>query len=164
MFKCEKHPIRKRPNSCQDCQRELEEANKQLNNKEVISEKEIERNIEKQIKEEIIDDKIDYDELYNKLEDLVRIKIKDSFDKCYKEFEYKIKSLSDIKYEHLDVPLRIFNTSLLNKLEKEGWCYKELLRGDIAKMCAYKEDVVVLVRIVSHKWPPKPNFKEKNNG
>ncbi|MDY0197617.1 MAG: hypothetical protein RBR68_07365 [Tenuifilaceae bacterium] len=161
MFKCEKHPVRKRPKTCPDCQRELEEANNQLNNKDIVSEEEIEDSIVEQIKEEIIDNKIDYEKLYDKIEDLIRNKIKECYDKHYKEFEYKIKSLSDIKYEHLDIPLRVFNSHLLSKLEKDGWCYKELLYGDKAKICAYKEDVVILIRVVSHKWPPKPDFKEK---
>ena len=160
MFVCTKHPIRKRK-TCPDCQKELKEASSQSNNTSIISKEEMEDNIINQLREEIVEDKIDYDKLFLKVEDLIKNNIKECYSKYQKEFEYKIRDLAELQYEHLEIPLKLFNNKLLYKLEKEGWGYKELFRGECARISAFKEDTVLLIRIKSNKWPHKPDFKEK---
>jgi len=75
-----------------------------------------------------------------------------------KSYGYKLKEMAEIKQEHLFVPLSKFNMALWNKLEKDGWGYRDCFKGEIAKVSGHTTDVVVLVRYQNPKWPKKPEF------
>lgn len=96
------------------------------------------------------------DELREKINEVV----KDIFDKAVTKFKNEIKSFSNIQYEHLNVPLNYFNISLMDKLQKEGWGFKEILKGDAAKISGFKTDTVLFVRVKNDKWPEMPTFDD----
>lgn len=205
MFKCEKHPIRKRWKDCPDCQREAAEANNTPNvtttiNKEddgfeapiskpkiaiqesvIVKEKpkeEVKKKVKDNTNKEIIKD-VDNELLpiikkeINKLtptlldeyineefKDKINKIVSDIYKKAYEKFISEIKSVSHLQYEHLALPMSYFNLTLMNKLQKEGWGFKEILRGDAARISGFKVDSVIFVRIKNEKWPKAPTLKE----
>lgn len=83
------------------------------------------------------------------------------FSQALESFMARIRPLSDVQYEHLDIPFDSFNVALMYKLEKEGWCYKDVYRGSCAVASGFKEDTVIMTRVKNSKWPAKPDFKKK---
>lgn len=93
------------------------------------------------------------------IEEKISNSIQEAFNKYFKIYEQKLHEISNIQYEHFDIPLRKFNSKLMYKLEKDGWCYKDMFRGDVAKNSGFKEDVVVFVRVKNSKNKPKPEIE-----
>lgn len=230
MFVCKTHPLRKRPNSCPDCKRELEEkqnkppeeviikdtgneSNKEINPavekilkpnsaiteddntpnlpkprkivieesvkpKEVTEEVKVKKKSKESINKEIIKDidneilpiiKKEINKLTpNLLDEYINEEFKDKIDKivsdiykkAYDKFISEIKSISHVQYEHLTLPMSYFNLTLMNKLQKDGWGFKEILRGDAAKISGFKVDSVIFVRVKNEKWSKAPTLKE----
>ena len=98
------------------------------------------------------------------VDDEFKLKIKEvvqkMFDTALEKFRIETKSLSKVQYEHLNVPISYFNIDLLNRLQKEGWCFKEMLRGDLVKICGLKGESVIFTRVKSNEWPKAPTLKE----
>lgn len=155
-MKCNKHPqykgIRRPKVDCEGCWKVYNELHK---DKEENKAEELAEETKETI--DIIPQSAPLD-LSKDVEKEIEVKIRDVFDSLFKEFKLSIKDLLTIKYEHINVPLRLFNMKLLNSLEKDGWGYKDIYRGELAKTAGLKEDSVVLIRVKSDKWPEKPKF------
>jgi hypothetical protein len=57
------------------------------------------------------------------------------------------KAMKSIRYEHLHIPMSEFTIAKMNAFEKDGWAFKDCLRGDITRSYGLKVDTVVLTRI-----------------
>lgn len=164
---CEKHPIRKRK-ECPDCQVELNSPKGILDDPRIIDKVKKQEVILNNIKEKkkIQEDKviitstpIGENEFYKEFiksyinESLSQIPedIKSSIDLYFEERLKKIKqeinSITTVKYEYKFVPEASFRISDLDTEAKNGWRFKEILRGDIIKTYGLKEPSVLFERI-----------------
>jgi hypothetical protein len=81
-----------------------------------------------------------------------------AFQTALVNFQTKIKPIANIQYEHLTIPVSTFNMNLLAKLQIEGWGYRDMLRGETARISGCKGDSVILVRVKNEKWPKVPQY------
>lgn len=174
---CGKHKQRKRPSSCNACKAELEQKditklgikehiNTNLVNidkaEEVINSIKEKKKREDKIQEdkiEIISTPTGENEFYKEFiksyinESLSQIPedIKSSIDLYFEERLKKIKqeinSITTVKYEYKFVHEASFRISDLDTEAKNGWRFKEILRGDIIKTYGLKEPSVLFERI-----------------
>lgn len=83
----------------------------------------------------------------------------EAMEKAIESYKYKAKEFSDVKHEHLAIPLGLFRVAMFDKLSQEGWKMVQTFTGEVAKVSQFKTDVVIFTRVKSDKWPKAPEFK-----
>lgn len=81
--------------------------------------------------------------------------------KVYEKYMEKIYALSDVLWEHLEVPDTIFTLQLLYDLEREGWKWCQLYDELWNKASGLNQPRHhLLQRVKNSKWPAKPDLSK----
>ena len=180
---CEKHKIRKRPNSCTDCAEEIGSVNNEILVEKVEVESIKEEMVSetpistigitgKIIKKSFLNDgdinipsTINLDEYYeSKAKEYVK-QIEDIFHDKMIELKKEVAALFKIRYEHLDIPLTIFNLKMLDQISKDGWQLTHILTKDAARVSGLKDDSAIVKRIITpENKKTLDEWKEKIKG
>lgn len=179
---CEKHKLRKRYDSCPECQAELKAKKEVIKApKSTIKEAVIVQpspTIAEPIEQPVDVNKALKDAISDYIKKEVRKQISaiadeliteeartnarktahEAMDKAVDAYKYRIRELSDVQYEHLAVPVSVFRVSLLTKLTGEGWKMVQTFSGEVARVSGYKTDVVIFTRVKNEKWPEAPKY------
>ncbi len=83
----------------------------------------------------------------------------EAMDKAIESYRFRVKELSEVKYENIAIPLNQFRVAMMDKLTNEGWKMGQTFTGEVAKVSLFKTDVVIFTRVMNDKWPKAPEFK-----
>jgi hypothetical protein len=167
---CSKHPVRKRKD-CPECfpdienliadtTKELEEISEEVEKiEEVVINKaapEIEvvpdPILEQEVKFVEAPAAFDLDGYLEFKEKEYLKKINDAFAIKFKEMQKEVSHLLKIKYDHIDIPLTVFNMKVMDTLSRDGWKLVHILTKEVAKVSGLREDSAVMQRVVSAEW------------
>lgn len=172
---CTKHPLRKRKD-CPDCQAELaaptEKTSREMLAEISSMEKEVDEMVikapRKQREKKAVEEKVEVvintsvpeveEEIPIDKLSLFQESVNKIVENALNDFKRKIKDLTEIRYEWLDLPYSLFSVKVLDRTHSDGWRLVDFYKGECAKVSGFKGDVVLLSRVVSDKW--KKSAKE----